>query len=123
MPMIGRRDRDDVDVLVGQRFANVAIQFRPLALGLFDDLCTLLEHVRIGIAEGDVFGFIFLFEDVFDVTRSLPIETNGAYANAAIYVVCRSKTGTSRGNHGSGACRQERSSSYSHRLVILFSWR
>ena len=111
VPMVGRRDRDGVDVLVGERFANVAIQLGPLALGVFDDLRPSLEHLRIGIAERDVFGFILLFEDVFDVASPLPVEANGANANAAIYVAPGGRTGGSRGNYGSGAGRQEGSSS------------
>ena len=109
--MVGRRDRDGVDALVGERFANVAIQLGPLALGFFDDLRTLLEHLRIDIAERDVFGFILHFEDVFDVASPLPVEANGANANAAIHVARGGGTSGSRGNYGSGAGRQKGSSS------------
>src|SRR4051812_32838536 len=103
--MIRSRDRHRIDALVGERFANVAIQFRPLTLCLFDDLRPSLEHIRIGIAEGDVFGFILLFQNIFDVASTLPVEANGAHANAAIYVARGSKTGTSCRNYASGARR------------------
>src|SRR6478609_3500457 len=99
--MVRRRDRDDVDALVGERFANVAIQLGPLTLGLFDDLRPALEHLRIGIAERDVFSFILLFEDVFDMASPLPVEANGANANAAIFVLRGSRTSGSRGDYGS----------------------
>src|SRR3954466_10521294 len=110
MPMIGRRDRHGIDALVGERLANVAIQLGALALGLFHELRASLEHIRVGIAEGHVFGFVLFLENVFDVAFPLPVKPNGANANAAINVAWGGKTGTSRRNYASGAGRQKGSS-------------
>jgi hypothetical protein len=108
--MVGCRDRDSVDVFVGECFTDVAIQFGPFALGFFDEFRTSLQHFGIDVAESHVFGFILHFEDVFDVTTALPIEADGANSDTAIRVARGGKTGASRGNYGSGASRQKGSS-------------
>ena len=109
--MVGCRDRDGIDAFVGERFADVAIQVGPFTLGLFDEFRAALEHLGINVAESHVLGFILHFEDVFDVATALAIEADGANANAAIHISRCGKTGASRGNDRSGACRQKRSSS------------
>src|SRR5215203_565931 len=108
--MIGSRDRNGIDALVRQRFANVSIQLGPLTLRLLNELRPSLEHIRIRVAECHVFGFVLLFENIFDVAFTLPVEANRANANSTIYVARGSKTGTSRRNYASGAGRQKGSS-------------
>ena len=111
VPMVRRRDGHRVDALVGERLANIAIQFGPLALGFFDDLRAALEDIGVDVAKRDVFGFILHFEDVLDVRAALAVEADRANADSAIHVARGGRTGGSRGNYGGGTGRQKGSSS------------
>ena len=67
VPMVRSGDRHRVDILVSKRLAKFAIQLRSFALGAFNKLRSLLEHLGIDIAQRDELGLIFHLENVFDM--------------------------------------------------------
>src|SRR6266404_1697346 len=84
MPVIGRGDGDGIDFLILKRLANVFIFLWRFALGTFNHLCAVLEHVGIHVTKRDIFGIVFRAEDILDMRATLAMKSDRANADAVI---------------------------------------